>query len=116
MIKKIGHFFEEHIEKIILIIVGILCSWLLITRVLLSPNVVEYDGKTYTPITIDAKLYEDAKALDTQRGTPELPEIVIPQNSSYNELFADSQKDISTNFLPLLPPIVPPVTPDYPVR
>ncbi len=37
---KIGSFFEEHIEKIVLGIVGLVCVWLLITRVIFSPNEV----------------------------------------------------------------------------
>ena len=64
MIKiKIGSFFEEHIEKIVLVIFGLLCVWLMITRVLLSPNQVVYDDERYSPSAIDERVYEDAKLL-----------------------------------------------------
>ena len=63
MLKKIGRFFEEHIEKIILVIVGMLCVMLFIWRVLLSPNMVEIvnnEGKTekLSPVNIDDRVYQ----------------------------------------------------------
>ena len=115
MIKRIGRFFEEHIEKIILIIVGVLCAWLLVTRVLLSPNVVEYKSKNYTPVTIDKMIYEDAKELDNQKASPDIPEIVIPQKSNYTELFESSLKDIELDFPPLTPlNYEPDISSEYP--
>ena len=45
MSKKGSNFFEEHVEKIVLGIVGAVCLWFLITRVVMSPNVVEYENK-----------------------------------------------------------------------
>lgn len=57
MSKKGGNFFEvyieAHIEKIIIGVAGIACAWLLITRVLLSPNYVKYDGKKFSAANID---------------------------------------------------------------
>ena len=68
MLKKIGRFFEEHIEKIILIMVGLLCILLFFWRVLLSPNMVEIknlDGKTekISPSAIDQRVRQSALTL-----------------------------------------------------
>ena len=41
MLKKIGSFFEEYVEKIVLVVVGLLCVFLFIFRVLFSPNIIE---------------------------------------------------------------------------
>ena len=112
MIKKIGAFFEEHIEKIILILVGILCSWLLITRVMLTPNVVEYDGKTYGPGNIDEKIYEDAReAKNNPKNVSTVDPIVVTSGKNFAELFNDPLKDIATNFPPERP-WEPPNPPD----
>ena len=53
---KLGHFFETHVEKIILAVAGLLGLWLIVIRVLLSPNVVEFNNETYSPKAIDAHL------------------------------------------------------------
>ena len=53
MSEKGDNFFDEHIEKIVLAVVGLVCLWLLITRVLFSPNVVSYNGKKFSPGGID---------------------------------------------------------------
>jgi len=63
-IKKIGSFLEEHIEKVVLAVVGLVCIWLMITRVLISPNVVAYNNEKYSPREIDKQIREDAKELE----------------------------------------------------
>jgi len=55
---------EQHIEKIVLVIVGLVCVWLLFTRVLFSPNVISYDGQKFGPGEIDAYIHERAKLLE----------------------------------------------------
>ena len=71
MIKiKIGSFFEEHIEKIVLVIFGLLCVWLMITRVLLSPNKVIYDDAKYSPSAIDERVREEAELLQQRLQEP----------------------------------------------
>lgn len=50
---KIGHFFEVHVEKIVLVVFGILSLYVLLDRVLFSPNMVEFDGQTFAPGKID---------------------------------------------------------------
>ena len=56
MVKKGDNFLEKHVEKIVLGIVGIVCLWLLVTRVLLSPNKVLYDGQKLAPGEIDNRI------------------------------------------------------------
>ena len=104
MIKKIGAFFEENVEKIILIVVGLVCSWLLITHVLLSPNVVEYDGKKYSPSQIDEQIYNDAINLRPSRTAgDDVPVLDIPQGESYAKLLEDPLSNIDVDFSLLTP-------------
>ena len=101
---KIGSFFEEHIEKIILVVVGILCAILLIFRVLLSPNVVEYDQRKFSPASIDDYIYEQAQLLRQKlKEAPQQPE---PYNSKKEEFLAriDSAiSDIDVSLWPVQP-------------
>jgi hypothetical protein len=74
MLKKIGIFFEEHIEKIILIILVLLCVLLFFWRVLLSPNTVEIknnDGKTeaISPGAIDERVWQIALSLSQTKAS-----------------------------------------------
>jgi len=63
MRKKGGNFFEEHIEKIMLAIVGLVFMWLLITRVVVSPNKVLYAGEKLGPGKIDIRISDEADFL-----------------------------------------------------
>ncbi len=83
---KIGGFFEEHVEKIVLAVVGALCAWLLITRVILSPNVVPYDGKKVSPTAIDEQIYAKARLL--QQKLNEAPENMPPYDPKVNKFSA----------------------------
>ena len=64
MVKKGGNFFEEHVEKIVLAVVGLVCIWLFITYVLISPNYVEIDSKKFSAGDIDNYISEQAKVLE----------------------------------------------------
>ena len=64
MTEKGGNFFEGHIEKIVWAAVGLVCFWLLITRVLLSPNYVSYDNKEFPPGDIDLYISKQAELLE----------------------------------------------------
>ena len=66
MTKKDTNFFEEHVEKIVLAIVGLLCLWLLISRVLISPNYVEYENQKFGPSRIDVRISEAAADLEVE--------------------------------------------------
>ncbi|MBN2180570.1 MAG: hypothetical protein JW715_01555 [Sedimentisphaerales bacterium] len=72
MIKKIGRFFEENVEKITLIVVGLLCVFLFIWRILLSPNTVEIeneDGRMVklSPSVVDERILEIALKLNRNK-------------------------------------------------
>ncbi len=73
MVKKGGGFFEEHIEKIILGVVGLVCLWLFTTRVLISPNYVRYDGRKFTSGQIDRYIRSQAERLEKQLSRPPEP-------------------------------------------
>ena len=73
MFAKIGSFFEEHIEKVILAFVGLVCIWLVVTRVLISPNVVTYNNKKYSPRAIDQQIREASKELELILNQPPDP-------------------------------------------
>ena len=63
MRRKGGNFFEEHVEKMVLFIIGILCLWLLITRVIVSPNKVLYGNENIGPGRIDLRISKEAELL-----------------------------------------------------
>jgi hypothetical protein len=63
MRKKGGNFFEEHVEKIVLAVIGLVCMWLLITRVVISPNKILYGGEKLSPGKIDIRISEEAELL-----------------------------------------------------
>jgi len=62
LLRKIGRFCESHVEKLVLVVVCLVCAYLFFTRVIFSPYVVEYDGKTFSPGQIDKHI--EAKAED----------------------------------------------------
>ncbi len=64
--KKGGNFFEEHVEKIVLAVIGIVCVWLLITRVFVGPSVVDYDNKRFGAGEIDIYISEQAEVLKSK--------------------------------------------------
>ncbi len=63
MRKKGGNFFEEHVEKMVLFIISILCIWLLVTRVIISPNKVMYGNEKIGPGRIDLRISSEAELL-----------------------------------------------------
>jgi hypothetical protein len=58
LLGKIGQFCENHVEKLVLGVVGAVCVWLFFTRVIFSPNVVVVDRGKFTPGQIDRHIYE----------------------------------------------------------
>jgi hypothetical protein len=67
MSEKRGNFFEAHIEKMVFAIIGIVCLWLLTTRVLISPNYVEFDNKKFSAGEIDTYIDNEAKSLSSRQ-------------------------------------------------
>ena len=79
-LSSIGSFFEEHVEKIVLVVVGLICVLLLITRVLFSPNMVAYNEGKFSPSAIDDEILKEARALEqTLREPPEKLEAYEPR-------------------------------------
>ncbi len=91
---KIGSFFEANIEKIVLVIVGLVCIWLMITRVIFSPNQVSYGDGKYSPAAIDEQVYQKAVELRQKINTP--PEGLPPYKSKLPEFVALLDSAINT--------------------
>ncbi len=53
---KIGRLCENHVEKIVLVVAGIISAWLFITGVLFTPDVVQYQGKKVPVTRIDEEV------------------------------------------------------------
>lgn len=67
MRKKGGNFLEEHVEKIVLVLVGLVFFWLLITRVIISPNkILLYAGVKLGPGEIDRRISREAEILKSK--------------------------------------------------
>jgi hypothetical protein len=78
MSEKRGNFFEAHIEKMVFAIIGIVCLWLLTTRVLISPNYVEFDNKKFSAGEIDTYIDNEAKSLKYKLEQPPEPKPAPP--------------------------------------
>ena len=107
IVKKVGSFFEGHIEKVVLGVVGLVCIWLFKTFVLFSPNIVPYDNKQFSPGEIDPyirtlaqKVEFDLKQPVTTVQTAAPP--ADPRVSSFLAMMACSIRDVNTSLsLPL---------------
>jgi len=67
---KIVEMLEKHVEKIVLAVVGVVCIWLLVTRVLISPNYVKYDNQKFSAGTIDNYIGRKAEVLKQKLNRP----------------------------------------------
>jgi len=83
MAKKEGNFFELYIEKIVLVLVGIIAAFLLIFFVVLTPSKVKFDGRTFTASNIDNYIREKALIIKDDLQKP--PEPKAPPISVKNE-------------------------------
>jgi len=103
-ISSIGSFFEEHIEKIILVIVGLVCAFLLITRVILSPIMVSWDDRKFSPSSIDNYIYEQAQLLRQRlNDPPEQQDPYTPKAGEYLALLDSSINNVDTTLWPVVP-------------
>ncbi|MCK4751798.1 MAG: hypothetical protein KAS75_00015 [Planctomycetes bacterium] len=102
MSKKGGNFFEEYIDKVILAIIGIVCVWLLVTRVIVSPNVVSYDGKKFSSGDIDNHISEQIEFLgDKLDRKPEPKDPYKPDIARFTALFDSALSEIDDSvYLP----------------
>lgn len=92
-LSSIGSFFEEHVEKIILVVIGLVCAWLLITRVIFSPNMVAYNDSKFSPSAIDDEIYKEARELETTLREP--PEKLDPYKPRTDEFLAKLDSSIT---------------------
>ncbi|UCG59383.1 MAG: hypothetical protein JSU70_07695 [Phycisphaerales bacterium] len=104
ILRKIGSFLEAHVEKIVLIIVGLVCIWLLITRVLFSPNVMPYENGMYSPGGIDQVIWKQADTLREGLGQPPVPkEQYTPQVDEFLAMIDSAMGNVNTSVHPPLP-------------
>lgn len=103
---KILAFLEDHVEKMVLGIVVIICLWLLVTRVVLSPNSIEYERESYSPGSIDRQIRNQAQELeDILNGRPEPSEPYERKLSEYANLLDDSLPTVGLVAGPAMPQI-----------
>lgn len=71
---------EQHIEKIVLAVVGIVFVGVLAVQFVIAPNEVTYDNQKIAPSEVLGKLGDDAKAVLSRMQDPEpsLPEVPTP--------------------------------------
>jgi hypothetical protein len=106
MSKKGSNFFEEHVEKIVLAIVGLVCLWLFITRVLFSPNYIKYDNDKFAPGAIDNHISQQAATLENKLNRkPEPKQPYEPRVDNFIALFDSAISDIDIR-LSLPQPII----------
>jgi hypothetical protein len=100
MNKKTGNFFEQHVEKIVLAVTGLVCIWLLVTRVVLSPNSVVYEGKKFSAGSIDAYISTQAELLENKlnRQTQDKPPYK-PRLDEYLALMKSAVNNIDANVI-----------------
>ncbi len=95
MNKQRTNFFESHIEKIVFAVVGILCIWILISRVLVSPNYIEYDRKKFGTGGIDDYILIQAEELEDRLNRKTEPkESYKPRLKEFNALFDSTIQEI----------------------
>ncbi len=106
MVNKILRILEEHAEKIVLAIVGVICMYLLLSRVVFSPNTVEYDGRTFSPGSIDDYISREADELMKVIGSPSEslapPESKLPK---FVDEFDSSISEIDSSLWPVVPQV-----------
>ena len=71
LVTKLGRFAENHVEKLVLVIVGLVCAWLFFTRVIFSPNMVMLGGKQYSPGQVDEVVKARADELNQVLQSPD---------------------------------------------
>ena len=83
----IGRFFENHVEKVVFSVIGVVCAYLLFTRVVFSPNKVLVGDKKYSPSAIDKQILEQAQDLDELINSPDPMPPNVPDGSPLTTKF-----------------------------
>lgn len=85
---KGGSFIQQHIEKAVLAIAGVIALWLLLTKVLITPNVVEYNNRKRTPAEIDQVILKQSETVaENMRGKPKPPREYTSRLDDYLNVF-----------------------------
>jgi hypothetical protein len=113
MVKKTGNFLEEHVEKIVLAAVGLVCAWLFVSYVLMSPTYVELDGKKFRSSDIDDYIVQQTKTLEDKLNRKPQPK--QPYRSRVGDFVALLNSAIS-NIDVSLSPVQPPVLEDVDIN
>jgi len=124
ILAQIGRFFEEHVEKIVLVVAGVVSLWILGFFVLRSPNTIELDNKKFAPGQVDTYIFnEKAAAVVAQLERPPAPkgryqspltgyidandailgELKGPLDHGFSGLFACAISNVSSEYYPPLP-------------
>ena len=104
MIKKSGNFFEEHVEKIVLAIVGVACMWFLVMRVIISPNYVSFDNEKFSPGAIDNHILKE-HALALKSNLNDKAKLKEPYKSQVSQFYALVDTAISSVDMSLVLPV-----------
>jgi hypothetical protein len=104
-IKGLISFFEDNVEKIVLGMAIILSVWLLLQWVIISPNHIEYQGKTFMPGSIDKFIYEnEALSLNNKLSRPPEPASVYePEYDQFVNWFDSPLRNINPSVYPSVP-------------
>ena len=104
---KIGDILEQHIEKIVLGLAGLVCLFLLVFRFFISPNYVGYDGQNFSAGEIDAYISKQAEVLKDKLSGPAVqPESNLSRAREFSALLKSSIGDIDVSVSPPVPPFI----------
>ncbi len=100
---------ETHVEKLVLAIVSLACLWLLVTRVLISPNKVEFEGQKLTPVQIDQTIEARSNMLAEKLDLPAVPGPAYePVAAKLKDKISLTIADVNSGVYALLPASIRP--------
>ncbi len=105
MSKKKGNFLEQHFDKIILGLIGLICLGLLWVYIFRNPYGPTIDGRKESPGSVQARLNQKGSRLREKldSGPSALTETFPDYISSYQQILACSIPDINPGIYPLTP-------------
>jgi len=105
MVTKGNNFFEKHIEKVFLAVIGLVCAWLAFTYVFVSPVRIKYGNRVFNPGDID--IYINEQVRDLGESLNRKPEPVEPYKSRSDEFVARLDSAINNIDVSLIWPVPP---------
>ena len=105
MAKKSGNFFEQNIDKIVLVLMGLICLAILILMVIRSPNTIQIDGRSYGPGEIDSVISRRAAELEAKLAAPAQPRSYASRFNEFRSMYASAVSIPQNSVLPLPAPI-----------